>query len=125
MFVVSADINGTESRQPFIRRATAETEFDRLRADSDTVNVRLIRNTRRGEECLRQWESDDAPMTIERARNAATAAGRAHAVAAGRPPAPWTRDDMDAANAVFHRLCRAHRIGPYGSEPILPTRRNC
>jgi hypothetical protein len=59
-------------------------------------------------------------MTVELARAAATDAGRRHAIADGRPPAPWTRDDFDAASAVFHRICREYKIGCYGNEPLLP-----
>lgn len=59
-------------------------------------------------------------MTVDLARAAATDAGRRHAVAEGRPPVPWTRDDLDAANAEFHRICREFKIGPYGNEPMLP-----
>jgi hypothetical protein len=59
-------------------------------------------------------------MTVELARAAATDAGRRNAVRNGRPPAPWTRDDLDAATHEFHRICREFKIGMYGNTPMLP-----
>lgn len=52
-------------------------------------------------------------MTLELARAAATDAGRRNAIKDGRPPAPWTREDLDAASAEFHRICRECRLNPF------------
>lgn len=52
-------------------------------------------------------------MSLELARAAATDAGRRHAVKDGRPPAPWTRADYNAACSEFHRLCREYKLEPY------------
>lgn len=55
--------------------------------------------------------------TLDDARRAATKAGRLHAVKQGRPTIPWTKDDMQAANAMFHRYIRKHKIN---TGPMLP-----
>lgn len=52
-------------------------------------------------------------MTREELMAAGTKAGRDHAIAAGRPPAPWTREDSESANVEIHRLARLHKIDLY------------
>jgi len=52
-------------------------------------------------------------MTTEIARAAATDAGLRHAVASGRPPTPWTREDYDTAAKEFRRICRLFKLAPF------------
>lgn len=52
-------------------------------------------------------------MTLEMARSASTDAGRRHALADGRPPAPWTRADYLAACSEFNRICRQFDLSPW------------
>lgn len=55
--------------------------------------------------------------TPEDARRAATKAGRLHAVRQGRPPAPWTREDREFADAIYRNYMRKYRIN---TGPMLP-----
>lgn len=49
-------------------------------------------------------------MSPEEIKRAATKAGRANAVAAGRPELPWLPEDRAAATAELHRLARLHHV---------------
>jgi hypothetical protein len=71
-------------------------------------------------ELVQSVVGESPAMDVKAASVAAGKAGRRNAIKHGRPPFPWTQDDLDVAHAEFHRLCRKHKIGPYGKEGVLP-----
>jgi hypothetical protein len=71
-------------------------------------------------ELVQSVVGESPAMDVDAARVAAGKAGRRNAIKQGRSPSSWTKDDLDVAHAEFHRICRRHKIGPYGKGGVLP-----